>query len=214
MRIPSFALLLPFLALAGPAAHAQPKSLGKYTGTIEVSGTQHGPEVTYKATVKALTLPVSERKESWINAEFLAGEAPNATVLVTQWDSFHREKHADSGGQFNTRTCKLAAPVEIPMSVTGVLNVDLKKKRHSMSLVLLGMKDVAFNCVHSRSGASKEKGGVGFALGTGVPGSQDETQLPFTDAAQLSAKYTLVPAGGYEKQYGPVVQEWNLKLAP
>ena len=213
MRLPRLAPLVAALAITPlGAAHAQSRALGSYTGTFEVSGAQHGPEVTYKATVKAISLPVSERKADAINAEALAGEAPNAIVLISQWDTFQREKSADSGGQFNTTTCKLAAPVEIPMSVTGVLNVDLEKKRHAMSVVLLGMRDVAFNCVHSRSGAHKKKGGVALTLGTGVPGMHYQTQLPFTDPSRLSAKYTLVPAGGLEKEYGPIVQEWNLKL--
>lgn len=198
------------------AAHAQSKNLGSYVGTIDVSGTQEGPQVTYRARVKA-SMPVSDRDGSSINAEFLAGEAPNASVLVSQWDSFHREKSADSGGQFNTDTCTLAAPKEISMTVTGVLNVDLKKKRHSMSLVLLSAGpsgDLAFNCTHSRSGPYKKKGGIALVMGTGDPGMQYETQLPFSDASHLAAKYTMMPTAETQGQYGPIVQQWEFKLAP
>lgn len=202
-------------ALPG-AAHAQSKNLGSYVGTIDVTGTQHGPEVTYRARVK-ISMPVSDRSGSDITAEFLAGEAPNASVLVSQWDSFHRSTSADSGGQFNTVTCKLAAPAEIAMTATGVLNVDLRKKKHTMSLVLLSAGaggELAFNCTHSRSGPYKKKGGVAFTLGTGAPGRQDETQLPFTDAAHLTAKHTMMPMAETQGQYGPIVQQWELKLAP
>ena len=209
-------LLAALVVIPFGAAHAQSKNLGSYVGTIDVSGTQHGPEVTYRARVK-VSMPISDRDGSSINAEFLAGEAPNASVLVSQWDSFHREKSADSGGQFNTDTCTLAAPKEISMTVTGVLNVDLKKKRHAMSLVLLSAGpggDLAFNCTHSRSGPYKKKGGIALAMGTGVPGMHYETQLPFSDASLLAAKYTLMPTADTQGQYGPIVQQWELKLAP
>ena len=210
-------ILIPVAMLAIGAAHAQPKNLGSYVGTIDVSGTQHGPEVSYRARVTKISLPVSDRDGSSINAEFLSGEAPNARVLVSQWDSFHREKSPDSGGQFNTVTCKLAAPAEISMTATGVLNVDLRKRQHSMSIVLLSAGpggDLAFNCTHSRSGPFKKKGGIAFALGTGTPGMQAETQLPFTDASHLAAKYTLDPTAETKGQYGPIVQQWELKLVP
>ncbi len=207
------ALAVAAMACAGMTgtANAQSKNLGSYTGTIDVSGTQFGPEVTYRARIK-VSLPVSERDGSSITAEFLAGEAPNATALVSQWDISHREKSADSGGQFNTYTCTLAAPTEIPMTVTGVLNVDLKAKKHALSLVVLSTKDLAFNCKHSRSGAYKKKGGIALAMGTGAPGMHYETQLPFSDPARLTAKYTLMPTADTKGQYGPIIQEWDLKL--
>jgi hypothetical protein len=98
-----------------------------------------------------------------------------------------------------------------------VLNVDLKKKRHSMSLVLLSAGpggDLAFNCTHSRSGPYKKKGGIALVMGTGPPGMQYETQLPFSDASLLAAKYTMMPTAETRGQYGPIVQQWELKLAP
>jgi hypothetical protein len=193
------------------AVQAQSKNLGTYTGAIEVSGTQSGPEVAYRARVK-VSMPVSSRDGSSINAEFLAGEAPNATVLVSQWDISHKEKSADSGGQFNSYTCSLAAPAEIPMAPTGVLNVNLKAKKHALSLTLLSTKDLDFNCKHSRSGPYKKKGGIALYIGTGVPGMHYETQLPFTDAAHLTAKYTLMPTAETKGQHGPIIQEWDLKL--
>jgi hypothetical protein len=77
------AFLLALMVIAPVAAHAQSKNLGSYVGTIDVSGTQHGPDVTYRARVK-VSMPVSDRDASSINAEFLSGEAPSASILVTQ----------------------------------------------------------------------------------------------------------------------------------
>ena len=192
-------------------ATAQSKNLGTYTGTFEVSGTEFGPEVTYRASVK-VSLPVSTRSGSSIEAEFLAGEAPNATVLIKQWDESHTEKSKDSGGQFNSYTCSLAGPTEIPMSATGVLNVNLADKKHALSLTLLSTKEVAFDCKNSRTGPYKWKKGIALTLGTGAPGMHFETQLPFSDASHLTAKYTLKPTAATKGKYGPVVQEWDLKL--
>ena len=211
-RLAPFAVAIAVCAAAFGArvAYAQ-AGQGAYAGTIQVMGTQLGPEVSYRASVK-VTLPVSSRKADAITAEFLAGEAPNAIAKITQWDISHTEKSADSGGQFNSYTCALAAPVEIAMSATGVLDVNLKARTHALSLTLLSTKEVAFNCKHSRSGAYKKKQSVSLYIGTGAPGAHVEKQLPFTDAARLAAKYTLMPTSETKRQYGTIVQEWDLQL--
>ena len=215
-RLPGLgrALALAAMACAGMSgeAMAQSKNLGAYAGTIEVSGTQFGPEVTYRARVK-VSMPVSDRNASSIDAEFLAGEAPNAMVLVSQWDESYTEKSKDSGGQYNSYTCSLAAPTEIPMMATGVLNVDLKAKKHSFSLTLVSTRDLAFNCKHSRSGPYKKKAGIALTMGTGAPGMQGETQLPFSDPARLAATYTLMPNAETKGRYGPIKQAWDLALS-
>lgn len=205
------------VALAACAASpalvlAQTGKLGAYTGTITVSGTEVSPVVTFRATVK-VTLPVTERNASSITADFLTDDAPNASVLISQWDSSFKEKSADSDGKFSSWTCALAAPVEIPMKPTGILNVDLRKKNHTLSLTLLSTQDVAFNCVHSRSGAYKKKGGIALYIGTGGPGMQDAAPQPSVDPNRLTAKYTLMPTAETKGQYGPIVQEWDLRLA-
>jgi hypothetical protein len=198
-------------ALCGPGfALAQPAKLGTYSGTISATGTEVDPKVSYRVRAK-VSLPVTERKGSSVTAEFLAGEAPNSTVLISQWDSSQTEKSPDSGGQYNSWSCSLAAPVEIPMTTTGVLNVDLKTKKHAMSITLVSTRDVAFNCKHSRSGPYKKNAGIALTLGTGAPGMQYETQLPFSDAARLTAKHTLMPTAATRAQYGPVIQEWDLQ---
>jgi hypothetical protein len=207
---PAAAMTLVILAVCPCSTQAQAGKFGSYSGTINVSGTEVDPKVTYRASAK-VSLPISERKDSSMSAEFLAGEAPNASVLISQWDMSYKEKSADSDGKFSSWTCALAEPVTIPMSATGVLDVDLKAKKHALSLTLLATKEVAFNCVHSRSGPYKKKQGIALYIGTGAPGAHYETQLPFTDPARLSATYTLMPTAA-TKQHGPIVQEWDLRL--
>lgn len=198
---------------AVPAAVlAQPAKLGAYTGTINVSGSEVSPQVVFRATVK-VSLPVTERDSRSVTADFLSEDAPNASVLLSQWDVSFKEKSADSDGKFSSWTCALAAPVEIAMKPTGILNVDLDKKKHELSLTLLSSQEVTFNCVHSRSGAYKKKQGVALYIGTGAPGMQGLAPQPFADAARLSAKYTLMPTAETKGQYGPIVQEWDLRWA-
>jgi hypothetical protein len=193
--------------------YGQSNKLGAYRGVINVSESLSRPNVrlSTKATIK-MTLPVSERDNASISSEFLSGEAPAASVLVSQWDTFHKETSADSGGQFNTTTCSLAAPMEVPMTPTGVLNVDLRAKKYTLSIVLLSTKDLAFNCVHSRSGPFKKKMGIALTLGTGAPGMQGSSPLPFGDPASLIAKFTLIPPPANQGEHGPIVQEWDLRL--
>lgn len=191
---------------------AESSKFGAYSGTINVSGTEIEPQVRYRASVK-ISLPVTQHDESLARAEFLSGEAPSATVLISQWDESYKEKSEESDGKFSSWTCSLAAPIEVPMMPTGVLNVDLKGKKYALSITLSSTKEVAFNCMHSRSGAYKKKYGVGLYIGTGTPGMQDETQLPFSDAARLNASYTLMPTADTKGKLGPIIQEWDLRLA-
>jgi hypothetical protein len=66
--------------------------------------------------------------------------------------------------------------------------------------------------VHSRSGPYKKKTGVALYIGTGAPGEQGTSPLPFSDPTRLVAKYTLMPTAQTKGQYGPIVQEWDLRL--
>ena len=197
-------------AFSFAATYAQSSDLGSYQGTIKVSGTEVDPQVSYSASLK-ISLPVTDRDDESITAEFLSGEAPNATVLISQWDEAHTEKSAGSDGKFASYKCKLHAPKEIPMTPTGVLNVNLEDNTHMLSLTLLGTVDVELDCVHSTSGAYKKTKGIALYIGTGSPGMQYEHPLPISDAAHLSANYTLVP-GAAEENLGPIVQEWDLRL--
>ena len=77
--------------------HAQAGQLGAYIGTIQVTGTEISPKVSYRASVK-VNLPVSSRKADAVSAEFLAGEAPDATVMISQWNISHTDKFAQPTG--------------------------------------------------------------------------------------------------------------------
>jgi hypothetical protein len=159
-----------------------------------------------------VNLPVTERTANAIDADFLAGDGPPATVKVTQWDYFHREKSADSSGTFVETRCTLAAPIELPAMVMGVLNVDLRKKNYSMSLTLTPTKEMPVSCSSTRQKSFKKNHGMGFALGTGAPGMQSDTPQPLSDPARLAAKFTMDASTQSKGAVGPVVQEWDLKL--
>ena len=199
-----------FLAIAAPTVLAQKKSLGAYDGTFEVSGSERDPKVTYKATVK-VKLPVTERTADAINVDVLTGDV-SATVKVTQWDYFHREKSADSSGTFVETKCTLAAPVELPAMVVGVLNVDLRKKTYSMSLTVMPTKEMPTNCSSTRQKSFKKNHGLAFAVGSGAPGMQADTPQKLSDPARLAAKFTMDASTQSGGAVGPVVQEWDLKL--
>ncbi len=199
------------VCLALPA-HAQKGKPGAYVGTFEVSGSERDPKVSYKATVK-VNLPVTRRTPDAIEADFLAGDA-QATVKVTQYEYFSREKSADSSGHFTETRCSLAGATEVPAMAMGVLNVDLRKKQYDMSVVITPLKEVAVNCTSTRGTPKYKKNqGIGMALGTGAPGMQSETPQPLSDPARLAAKHTMDASTQSGGAVGPVVQEWDLKLS-
>ena len=60
--------------------------------------------------------------------------------------------------------------------------------------------------------AVQAKKGIILYAGTGIPGMQFKHPMPFTDAAHLTATYTLVTDSN-QTNAGPIVQEWDLRLA-
>lgn len=196
------------------SAHAQKPSgkHGAYTGTFEVSGSERDPKVTYKATVK-VNLPVTQRTANAIEADLLGGDGPPAMIKLTQWDYYYKEKAADSSGTFVETRCALAAPVEVPAMVMGVLNVDLRKKNYAMSLSLASTKEISLSCSSTRQKSFKKSQGISIALGTGAPGMQWQSPQPLGDPARLAAKFTMDVSQQSGGQVGPIVQEWDLRLA-
>ena len=160
-----------------------------------------------------MNLPVTRRTADSIEADFLGGDA-TATVKVTQYEYFFREKSADSSGHFQETRCSLAGAMEVPATAMGVLNVDLRKKKYDMSLTITPTKEIALNCTSTR-GTPKftKKQRVGMALGTGAPGMQAETPQPLADprASRPSIRWTPRPRA--VAAVGPVVQEWDLRLS-
>lgn len=206
------AILLVACICGSGAVQAQSGKLGAYVGTISVAGTQLGPPVTYRASVK-VNLPITERDSTSATAQIFADEAPNATATISQWDISHKETSASADGKFVSWTCALAAPVEVVMKPTGVLNVDLAAKKYQLSLTLLSSKDdVAFNCVSSRTGPYKKKQGISLYVGTGPLSALYKSPQPFSDAARLVAKFTLAPTAELKGELGPITQEWDLRL--
>lgn len=207
----NFRLLpLALLALSLPSAAA---NLGTYTGTIDITGSQANPDVKYKGRL-TLAMPISENKGSSLSAEFLAGEAPMGKLLLTQYDETFVDTKPDVDGKTSSYKCTLAAPVELPVTVTGVLNVDLKAKRHSLSVTVIGMKTALLKCTSARVAPYTRNQNVSFTMGTGVPGDQDRVKLPFADAGRLTAKHTLDPTAYTQGKHGPVVQEWDFRKGP
>lgn len=192
-------------------AHAQSTGLGSYQGTIKISGTEIDPEVSYNASIQ-ISLPVTQRDDDSIDAEFYSGEAPAATVSITQWDESHTDTYPGADGHFVNYQCQLAAPKDISMTPNGVLNVDLDQNVHMLSVTLMGNDEIDLNCVHSRTGPYKQKKVIMLYAGTGTPGMQYEHPVPFVDAAHLTATYTLVTDSD-QTNAGPIVQEWDLRLA-
>ncbi|MEZ5572150.1 MAG: hypothetical protein R3E64_09010 [Halioglobus sp.] len=206
------------ISLAAPTACAptraeeQTDNLGNYVGTIHVSGTLIDPRGSYRATAKVI-LPISQSDDDSISAEFLSGEAPNASVIVSDWDVSYTEKSAGADGKYSSWSCALAGTADIPMSVTGTLEVDRKANTYAFSIALLSAEDLAFNCTNSSSGEYRKKEGIALYVGTGSPGMQSESPLPLKDATHLADTYTLNSKEAASANYGPIIQEWDLRLA-
>lgn len=197
------------LACASPPAAAQ--ALGSYEGVIEVSGVQSGPSVKYQAKIKVI-MPVTSRGRNSISAEFLAGEAPQGKIEISQWDESDTDKHPDSEGQRNTYRCSLAAPVTLPVSVTGVVNVDTSAMEHTWSVTVLSLSNMKLNCVHSRSGPFTKDIGVAITTGTGVPGDQWRNPIRIGSPTNITAQYVLDPTEYTQGQFGPISQKWQFLL--
>jgi hypothetical protein len=198
-------------ALASASSPAAAQNLGSYEGIIEVSGVQSGPAVQYKAKIRVI-MPVSSRDRSSISAEFLAGEAPEGKIEISQWDESDTDKSPDSEGQRNSYRCSLAAPVTLPVSVTGVLNVDTSAMEHTWSLTVLSLSDMKLNCVHSRSGPFTKEIGVAITTGTGVPGDQWRNPIRIASPSSISSQYVLDPTEYTQGQFGPINQKWQFSL--
>ena len=203
------------LCACAPNVLAQSKKLGTYKGVIQVSESLDTPNLrfSYRATVK-LSMPVSRRDGDKISAEFLSGEAPAGSMLISQAETFTKQKSADSGGHFSTTTCTLAAPVEVPFTPSGTLDVDLREKKYSLSIAMVVTQEIKANCVHSRGAPSKGNFKKPSALGTGAPGQQSLNFLSFADPSRLNGKFTLAPGPDRQGTGGPIVQEWSLVLEP
>ncbi len=194
-------------------AQAQGSKHGAYTGTVTVSGTEMGKYTngSFRANIK-ITLPLTSASTSSAMAEISDIDKPSAMASILQWDTAGKDSSPDSGGKINTWTCSLAAPTDVPMNVQGTLNLNYRAKTHSMYFALVSMKEVPFNCRHSRSGPYRKTGAVSLFFGTSEPDVLPWKELPYADAARLKATYKLLPVSAMKGQYGPLDQEWDLQL--
>jgi hypothetical protein len=215
MRQKTLALAVAALACAGytGAAQAQAGKFGAYTGTVTVSGTEMDGNTSssFGGTIK-ITIPVTSRSDRAGRAEVDDTGKPSATALITKWDSSGKASAPDSGGRINTWSCSLAGPMEVPMNAQGAIDLNYRAKTYAMFIALSALKPVNFNCKNSSSGAYKKSELVGFFFGTTPPQYVPHKTLPFTDPAQLTAKYKLEPIGAMKGRYGPFDQEWDLRL--
>jgi hypothetical protein len=208
------ALTVVAMGCIGIADEAQAKSgkLGVYTGTVAVSGTRmenRGKE-NYHADVK-ISLPLTDGNDRSAMAELSDVDKPSATALVTQWEVAGKETVPDErDGKLDSWHCSIAAPTEVPMNASGVLNLDYRAKTHSMSIALVSTRTIPLKCTHTRTGPYKKDLVVSLVIGTTVMGDPFK-ELPFADAARLTATYRLVPPA--ETNFGPIDMVWDLRLS-
>jgi hypothetical protein len=193
-------------------AQAKSGKLGVYTGTVAVSGTlmENRGKETYHADVK-ISLPLTDGNDSSAMAEVSDVDKPSATALITQWEVVGKETVPDQrDGKLDSWHCSIAAPTEVPMNASGVLNLDYRAKTHSMSIALVSTKTIPLKCTHTRTGPYKKDMAVSLVIGSTVMGEPFK-ELPFADLARLTATYKLVPPA--ETGFGPIDMVWDLRLA-
>lgn len=196
------------LASWAPLLHAQAGKHGAYAGTAKITYSEGSPpnHLLYRAEVK-IAIPLT----SATLGELDDAGTTSATARITHIETSQRDSSPDSGGKINTVTCKLAAPVEVPLMAQGTLNLNPRKKGYWMYIALIATKPVKVDCVHSRSGAFRKDHLVGMAMGTHEVGIA-ETELPYADPARLAAKHSMVPGPGMKSKAAKVEQEWDLQL--
>ena len=216
MQQPILALIVSIIACAGftGTVQAQGGKFGAYAGTVTVFGTALGSHSngSFSGNIK-ITLPVTSRNDRSGRVEVDDVDKPSATALITKWETAGKDSSPDSGGKINSWSCSLAGPTQVPMNAQGALDLDYRAKTYSMFVALTSLKPVPLNCKHSRSGAYKKTESVSLFFGTTQPELMPGKPLPFSDPAQLAAKYKLEPAGQMKGRYGPLDQEWDLRLA-
>ena len=202
------------MAVSGHAT-AQKSKHGTCVGTATVSyaETEGVSKTEIKGEVK-IAIPLTSRDANRANAELDDTGKPSATARITHYEYSSRTTSPDSSGKLSSWTCKLAAPIEVPMMAQGVLDIDYRKKTYTLSISLLAMKQLPVQCVNSRSGPYKENRGASLFLGTHPPGPPPAKGLPFTDPATLAASYKLLPTGEMAGRFSPIEQTWSFQLQP
>lgn len=200
------------LATAGAsiwaASPAQAQAMGAYEGTITISGTMKDAQARYEARIKVV-LPIGESSASSVLAG-LDVTVPDGSVEITAYEETRSSSGPGEGGaDTGSERCTLKSPAKLPVQVQGVLAVDLRRSVYDFSVSIVSLGDMELNCMNSRSGASTRTQGFAISTGTGVPGSQSENRLPFTDSAHLTGQFTLDPTEYTQGEFGPIQQKWE-----
>jgi hypothetical protein len=195
-----------------PPLYAQPGKLGTYVGTATVSFSETGKETRadYRGVVK-IAIPLTSAGSGSAMAELSDIDKPSAMARITHLESSWKGTAPESDGKTSSWSCKLAAPTEVPMNAQGTLNIDYKRKTHSLFIALVSTKPVPLDCVHSRSGPYKKREMVSLVIGTNEPGDAWK-ELPFADPSRLAAKFQLVPGAQMKGRYSPIDQAWDFQL--
>lgn len=192
----------------------QARTQGTYSATVKVSGTETRGDtrrVTYQAEIK-MKIPVPGGNRSSAVIDISDVSAPSATVTVTQYNLEERNATPDSDGKITSWKCELAGPSTVPMMASGMLNLNYSKQNYSMYVSLVAIEETKLKCVNSRTGPYTRNETMGFFFGTTEPDSIPHDELPYKDAAQIAAKFRLVPKGAMKEKYLPQDQEWELTL--
>lgn len=203
-------LLLCALAVAPLPAAAQ--ALGRYVGTVKISYGEGGTVQRWAMqAVAKVMIPVTRGDKDRSFAQYEDPDEKASTLLVTQYTTHRRAASPDTGGRISTNDCTLTKPVELPLGLFGGLVIDHKSKRYHMMFVAGSSQTLKLDCVDSESGKHREDQVVDFTLGTHEAGV-NFPGLPYTDAAHLTAKHTMVLGPGGTSKHVETVQEWDLQL--
>lgn len=199
--------------LAVPAA-AQAGRYGTYHGTVKVSGTEREGETklaVYEATIE-IAIPVNDGSTSTKVLEISDVERPSGRVTVTKYELEERNASPDSDGKYTSWKCRLDGQVTVPAMAQGVLNISPGSGTYSTYVALVSTEPVPLSCVNSRTGAYRRSEGMTFFFGTNEPSAIPYTELPFTDAARIVGRHTLVPEYEMKDTHLPQAQEWQFVL--
>ncbi|QJR14922.1 hypothetical protein [Usitatibacter palustris] len=201
--------LAAFLGLLTCTAPALAQKFGYYEGTASVAYSTKEGGTTYEYVGAAkIRIPLTSVTADYAMAE-LDDNPPAGTITLTTFNYKQVASSKGADGKYMEVTCKLAAPTEVPVTASGNLSVDYRKKEYTMFLVLTPSKEMPVNCVNSQSGPYKAKKGAGLIVASFVPQGTMKL-LPFTDKTRLSiSNYSLVDPA--LKDHSPIVQSWDLK---
>ena len=189
-----------------PVTEAMPRQVSDPRALGGIGAQQPGE---LRGVVQA-SLPLTRVDDRYFSAE-LDGPPAQASMRLAEMETFQTAGAPDSAGRIYTDTCKLAAPVEVPLGVFGGLVVDRREKAARMNILFSSLDEVTLDCVHSVSGPHKGRVTVSFSVGTHENGVLYEG-LPIADPAHLVVTHAMVPGPGMTSDDIRSEQKWDLRL--